>query len=427
MEDQVRRGTDVGLRAAYLSAGQDGDERRATVVRARTGQLDLLFVSPERLEVRGFLDGIGAGAVRMVAVDEAHCISEWGHDFRPAYRRIGHIRCRLAAPVLALTATATPRVRKDILESLRLREPVVVVRSFDRPNLGWAVRRSGAFSGRVRGVHGLLRAHAGPAAVYAGTRQGVEAVRDALAGYGVRAERYHAGLDPGERSRVQNAFMSGAWRVVVATNAFGMGIDKADVRLVAHMQLPGTLEGYYQEAGRAGRDGEPSWCVAFHGPRDKQLGGGFVRRSFPPPGMVRRAHAWLAGRTDAGGVATTTLAELGRGVSRAGTLQEAAGIARVLHRMGAVRILEPGGGLLEGTDDTLEGSLVLRVGVRRRVELRSLRRLRRGALDRLHAVERYARARGCRRRELLSYFGEDAPRRCGACDRCVPGAPSFQQ
>jgi ATP-dependent DNA helicase RecQ len=175
------------------------------------------------------------------------------------------LRGFLSCPVLALTATATPAVRTDVMLSLSLSDPLVVVKSFDRPNLSWSVLPGGAPRERAGRVYRVLRRQGGCSIVYAPTRRSVEAVRDSLAGWGLRTEAYHAGLPGEERSRVQAAFMNDECRVVVATNAFGMGIDKADVRLVAHVQLPGTLEAYYQEAGRAGRDGAPSSCASSTG------------------------------------------------------------------------------------------------------------------------------------------------------------------
>lgn len=427
MEDQVRRAGEVGLRGAFLSAGQTPALRREVLQRARDGALDVLFVAPERLGLPGFLDAVGASRIRLLAVDEAHCISEWGHDFRPHYREIGRCRARIQAPVLALTATATPHVRADIVASLALRRPHVVVRSFDRPNLAWAVLSAGSYRSRALRVGRLLRRISGPAVVYAPTRGTVEDVRDALAGLGVTAQAYHAGLEAATRTRVQDAFMAGEARVVVATNAFGMGIDKANVRLVAHIQLPGTLEGYYQEAGRAGRDGAPAWCVAFRGRGDGALARSFADATNPPLQTLWRLHRALWRRADAWGEVVLSEEEVlegsvGKGGvgsgSVAGPLE---GPLNALARAGALRILDDENHH-EGRPSGSGGGRTFRVGLRRSLGLAASWRSRRAVLTKVRAVHRYAGTRGCRRRALLRYFGEDAPRRCGSCDRCPSAA-----
>ncbi len=418
MEDQVGRARAVGLRAAHLSANQGADERRATLAAAAERRLDILFVAPERLELDAFKAVVRGLDVRLLAVDEAHCISEWGHDFRPAYRRIGVLRQGLACPTLALTATATPAVRQDVLDSLALERPLVVVRSFDRPNLSWSVLSGRSLEERVSGVYALLGRTPGCAIVYAPTRRAVERVRDGLAGRGVRTEAYHAGLPGPERSRVQAAFMEGKCRVVVATNAFGMGIDKADVRMVVHVQLPGTLEAYYQEAGRAGRDGGPAKCIAFHTRSDRRLARSFVDRTHPPARALRRLHARLRRAAAEDGVVRVDDPELtGLESALAEWLEDTGtGPVAALERIGAVRRLDaPGPDPGEARGAPVAPA---RLGVRRQADFAPAIRLRRSALDKADSVQRYARGSGCRRRALLRYFGEDAPRRCGSCDRC---------
>ncbi|MEQ9570117.1 MAG: RecQ family ATP-dependent DNA helicase, partial [Longimicrobiales bacterium] len=244
---------------------------RSRVLRqARDGDLQVLFLAPERLLTPAFAPVLGSGRVARVAVDEAHCLIQWGFDFRPAYLSLAGIGHRLRCPVLAVTATATPRVREAIESVLGLRAPVRVQGSFDRPNLAWRVRRVRGEADRWTALRSALRAP-GAALVYAPTRRSVEAVRDALARRGLAAEAYHAGLAPAERMRVQDRFLEGRVRVVVATNAFGMGVDKADVRQVIHWAPPGSIEAWYQEAGRAGRDGAPARCLVLWRPDDLRL------------------------------------------------------------------------------------------------------------------------------------------------------------
>jgi ATP-dependent DNA helicase RecQ len=229
--------------------------------------LRVLLLAPERLTSPSIASLLDSGRVGRVAVDEAHCLIQWGFDFRPAYLNLAGIGRRLGCPVLAVTATATPTVRSAIERVLGLDDPVRVVGSFDRPNLRWRVSRVRREEDRWTRLRGAL-AQPGAALVYAPTRRNVEAIRNALAGRGVGAEAYHAGLGAGERSRVQERFLDGGVRVVVATNAFGMGVDKADVRRVVHWAPPASLEAWYQEAGRAGRDGQPADCLLLWAPDD---------------------------------------------------------------------------------------------------------------------------------------------------------------
>lgn len=357
MDDQAGRASVAGLRAHVLHSGLDPATAGKVLREAAQGAVKVLLVAPERFNSPGFLRVALDLPVSLVAIDEAHCISSWGHDFRPAYRELGLIRSRLAAqvPILALTATATPRVRADVEKVLGLRSPIRVVQSFDRPNLRWEVAR---FPTRQQKSKELLRAvwrarrgteDPGAVLVYAATRKGVEGIRDGLARLGLPAMRYHAGLPPDERSQVQEAFLTRPGPIVVATNAFGMGIDRADVRLVVHATLPRSLEDFYQEAGRAGRDGEPARSLVLDDPGDAVLRRRFLEGSLP---AVPRG---LSGR----------LAQ------------------RILRRH------------------------------------RTARERRWGEEERLRAAEGYLNTTRCRRKHLLAYFGENFSfRSCGFCDRC---------
>jgi ATP-dependent DNA helicase RecQ len=431
MEDQVHRARSVGLKAGHLSSTQTQDDRARTMRRLGSGGLDVLFVSPERLDLPAFREIIDALDITLVAVDEAHCISEWGHDFRPAYRKIGRLVKAISCPTLALTASATPEVRADIIDNLQLSDVWTEVRSFDRPNLSWVVLAGGSLAERAQRSYRILRDRPGCAIVYAPTRRSVELVRNRLASCGIRATPYHAGLRPEERSRVQSDFMNGHSRVVVATNAFGMGIDKADVRTVLHIQLPGTLESYYQEAGRAGRDGELSLCVAFHGRGDRRLVRRFIDRSHPSRRTLRRLHRTLRRLAGHDGIALVDHPEVMTVLGSAPDAWmagEPEGPLAALERVGAIRRIPhvaPGSSRLECTSGTLAsgpGSVTRRVGVLKRADLAAAARQRRRVRAKLDAVESFARSRGCRCAVLLRYFGEDAPERCGRCDRCGTNA-----
>lgn len=278
MKDQLDGLLASGVRAAMLSSVLDADERSAVRRALARGELDLLFVSPERLAAEGFIDELVRSGLTAIAVDEAHCISHWGHDFRPDYRAIGALRERRPdVPIMALTATATPRVREDIEAALGLVDPVRVVGDFDRPNLTYRVLPRLDLLGQVMKV--VERHPGGAGIVYCIRRKDTESLARDLARKGVRAMPYHAGLDPAERDRVQEAFLNEGIDVVVATVAFGMGIDRPDVRFVVHASLPKGVEQYSQETGRAGRDGLPSECLMLYSGSDFQGWKGIMERS----------------------------------------------------------------------------------------------------------------------------------------------------
>jgi ATP-dependent DNA helicase RecQ len=268
MQDQVDGLALNGYPAGALHGGLSDEKRAAARARAEAGELRLLFVAPERLLSSGFLAWLKRVGVASFAIDEAHCISQWGHDFRPEYRRLAELRGVFPrAPLHAYTATATPRVREDIVRQLGLRDAVVLVGDFDRPNLTYRILPKGRVTDQVEGV---LRPHEGRGGsiVYCISRKETEKLAEALSARGLRAAAYHAGLSPGVRERVQRHFKQEKLGVVVATVAFGMGIDRADVRCVVHAAMPRTLEAYQQETGRAGRDGQAAECVMLYSAGD---------------------------------------------------------------------------------------------------------------------------------------------------------------
>jgi ATP-dependent DNA helicase RecQ len=289
MQDQV---DGLGEHAALINAQREGAENRETLARAIAGDVRLLYVAPERFAAPGFTDRLSAADIGLFVVDEAHCVSQWGHDFRPDYFRLGDVAARLGAEsTFAATATATPRVAVDIINRLGLEDPVRITTGFDRPNLSYdvvPVRGDRAKRDATRAL--LSEPGALPAIVYAGTRKKTEEAARRISGeLGFRVDPYHAGMERDARAEAQRRFMSGEAPVVVATNAFGMGVDKADVRTVVHETVPSSLEAYYQEAGRAGRDGLPSRCVLLAENRDKGLHVFFINDT---QGEEAKQHRW---------------------------------------------------------------------------------------------------------------------------------------
>jgi ATP-dependent DNA helicase RecQ len=291
MKDQVDRLVSRGVAATFLNSTLGDDEVALRLSRAARGDLRMLYVAPERFEAADLQRCLRQCQLALLAVDEAHCISEWGHEFRPSFRRIAAVRAALGfQQVVALTATATPRVRDDIARQLDMRCPRVIVGGFDRPNLHYTVRQCRTNDAKDRALGEIVRSHERPAIVYASTRATVERIAKRLTRSGIRALPYHGGLDDDHRRDVQETFMAGGVDTIVATNAFGMGIDKPNVRLVAHYAMPGTLEAYYQEAGRAGRDGKPGRCVLLNSHPDRFTHEWFIRARFPSRTAVGRVY-----------------------------------------------------------------------------------------------------------------------------------------
>jgi ATP-dependent DNA helicase, RecQ family len=343
MRDQVRTLRARKIKAAFINSSLTSAEAGDELDRAERGQLKLLYLAPERFEIPSVISKLALCRVSLLAVDEAHCISHWGHDFRPSYRRLADVRKKLGSPpVIALTATATPEVREDISDQLRLRRPTVIVTGFDRPNLSYSVAAARTDAIKIPLLANAIDRVAGSAIVYAATKRSVDGVSNALRAAGTAVVAYHAGMPSTERKRVQDEFMSGARRVIVATNAFGMGIDKPDVRLVVHHSMPGTLEAYYQEAGRAGRDGRQSKVLLLHSFADRFTHEFFIANSFPGRATVECVYSNLRQAASSDGFIPDHGPDWKRARGRSDvTPRQAESALRILERAGALELIPP--------------------------------------------------------------------------------------
>ncbi len=292
MKDQVDNLREAGIKAIYTHSGLTRKENQLAMDKCRLGKVKLLYVSPEKLQSKSFIDNLRQMDVSLIVVDEAHCISQWGYDFRPSYLRINSVRQLFPnAPVLALTASATPDVVDDIMARLNFNGRNLFARSFSRDNLSYIVRYGDHKEAMLLKI---LQSTSGSAIVYVRSRRRTREIADFLAKSGISTDFYHAGLAPEDKDEKQNRWKSDQCRVMVATNAFGMGIDKPDVRVVIHHDLPSSLEEYYQEAGRAGRDGQSSYAVLLAAKSDKGLLTRRISENFPEKGFISRTYE-LAG------------------------------------------------------------------------------------------------------------------------------------
>ncbi|HEX2119630.1 MAG TPA: ATP-dependent DNA helicase RecQ, partial [Acidimicrobiales bacterium] len=411
--DQVEAlaGEAVG-EAAQANSTLRPSERDAAFGRLRDGRLEFLFLAPEQLAKDDTVAALAEAGVSLFVVDEAHCISSWGHDFRPDYLRLGDVIDGLGHPtVIALTATAAPPVRKEIADRLHLRDPKVVVHGFDRPNIHLAVEvfPDGAEKdARLLNQTLVLAAGGRSGIVYVTTRRRTEELAELLSREGPRAEAYHGGLPRRRREEVQEGFMDGDVRIVVATTAFGMGIDKADVRFVLHGDVTESIDEYYQEIGRAGRDGEPAEaCLFFHA---SDLG---LRRFLGSTATVDEDDlvdvATAVAQAGDGGVPVDRLAE--------DLALNPRGLTMALHR------LEDAGAVALNGDDVARpaaGAPEPEAAARRALDIEDDRKQLEAS--RFEMMRAYAETRGCRRRFLLTYFGERYDGDCGFCDNCESGA-----
>jgi ATP-dependent DNA helicase RecQ len=339
MKDQVDALAARGLPATFVNSTLTGSQISDRLSRAMRGDVKLLYVAPERFDFGSTAERLRDAGVSLLAVDEAHCVSEWGHDFRPSYLKIGGVRERLGwPPTVALTATATAHVRGDIVTHLRLEKPTTIITGFDRKNLAYHVVPTKTERDKDDALVQLLRSTDGLAVVYAATRKAVERIALLLERARIVAAAYHAGLDDDRRHAVQEAFMTEKVRAIVATNAFGMGIDKPNVRLVVHYAMPGTLEAYYQEAGRAGRDGLPATCYLLHAFPDRFTHEFFIKGAYPERALVEEVYELLRRNADEAGGVDAAPAEFATRLRTKASERDVESALRILSQGGAYRV-----------------------------------------------------------------------------------------
>ncbi|CAN5742024.1 hypothetical protein BH10ACI4_BH10ACI4_00310 [soil metagenome] len=401
MDDQASKLSHLGLRVARIHSGLSREESRQACRDYLDGTLQFLFIAPERMRVPGFPEMLARKKPALIAIDEAHCISAWGHDFRPDYRTLGdYLPSLRPAPILALTATATPTVQRDIVTQLHLTDPSLFIHGFRRHNLAIEVVELSKPQRNDFTVKLLSKPENRPAIVYAPSRKAAEELASKLGG---KAAAYHAGLDPATRERVQRHLLTGKLEVVVATIAFGMGIDKADVRTVVHIALPGSVEAYYQEIGRAGRDGLPSRTVLLHSFADRKMHDFFLERDYPAPTELSRVAAALTDDFQMPDVLRPRLRMDAETFDR--TIQK-------LIAQGAASID------IEGNVRST-GVTTWRTGYDQQLAFR------RSQIDRMVA---FAGSSQCRMTALINHFGDtaDGQRPCGNCDFCSPERATAQ-
>ncbi len=417
MKDQVDALERRGIPAALINSTLSLTEQQDRIRRLAAGEYKLVYIAPERFRSRSFLDALGRVTISLFAIDEAHCISQWGHDFRPDYFRLGEVLEKLGRPqVAAFTATATPEVRRDILAQLALQDPREFVAGFARPNLRLSVQHVEKEAAKYDRLKALIDEHK-TGIIYCATRKRVEAVHANLTARRIKAIAYHGGLSEAERDLAQDQFMSRKYDVAVATNAFGMGIDRSDIRFVAHFEVPGSLEAYYQEAGRAGRDGEPAVCELYFNYADTRVQDFFIEGSNPSRAVIQEIYGVLRDAADDQGEVVKPIRDIASMLQTEGAANNEMAVSAalsVLHRADYVDRFDLPGQRTRGTrivhPDVPPYDLKLDWNALAEKERRDRSKLK-------HMVE-FVYGRDCRQQTLLRYFGEPEPERCGNCDVC---------
>ena len=425
MKDQVDALHARGLPATFINSAIPETEQRARIESLRRGEYKLVYVAPERFRSSRFNAALRSVNISLFAVDEAHCVSTWGHDFRPDYLRLKHVIESLGnMRTLALTATATPYVRSDIIQQLGLKDPQTFVSGFDRPNLSIEVVHTQREREKISRIKRLASSHSGSGIIYASTRKAVEQVGSRLQELGLSVVTYHAGMSDGQRIKAQEDFMTGRKQMIVATNAFGMGIDKAEIRFVVHYQMPGSIEAYYQEIGRAGRDGLPSTCLLLFNYADKNTHDFFIDGSYPNGTLVRQVYDALVST----GLKRIELSatELAKRAQQKNEMAVNSALY-LLERAGHIERTMVGPNRDEQGSRRSRTIFMLDDPPVSQLRTNQADVARRGDLERrkLREIIELCYTEYCYRAYILDYFGDrHHARQCGTCGNCRPNQPA---